>query len=218
MPNLLVVAENEKEYERLMQCISDEAGRKYLGILRVETLEEAQSILEKADLILTKSPRILDADRPEGGKNDPVTGESSYSEGNSASVTYTGGREVADAVREMIQYNYKSDDSTREYAKKVHLSLTYLCRIFKRETGQSIGEYINENRMNEASHLLIIGNRPIRQIALQVGFSNFSYFSKRFREYFHMTPRQYRKNHRELNIPKGSEKCENSETQSWQIS
>ena len=47
--------------------------------------------------------------------------------------------------------------------------------------------------MNYASKLLINTNLPIIQIANQVGYDNHSFFTQKFREYFHLSPTTYRK-------------------------
>ena len=54
-------------------------------------------------------------------------------------------------------------------------------------------QHINFLRIEQASRLLRETDRAVMDIALSVGFENFSYFIKRFREVFGCTPSQYRK-------------------------
>jgi len=110
--------------------------------------------------------------------------------------TYANAREAAGAVRELIQYNYMRPDSARQYAARVHMSLTYLCRAFQRETGKSIGSYILEIRMQKAADHLAHSNLMIKEVAKAVGYTNFSYFCRRFKTFFGMTPIEYRALHR----------------------
>ena len=106
--------------------------------------------------------------------------------------SYANAHEAAGAVREMIQYNYMKPDSARQYAARVHISLTYLCRAFRRETGKSIGGYILQVRMQRAADHLAHSNLMIKEVARAVGYSNFSYFCRRFRAFYNMTPAEYR--------------------------
>lgn len=103
------------------------------------------------------------------------------------------GREAACYIRDMIDWNYMKREAAREYAGKVHLSQTYICRVFREQTGQSIGKVIFERRMEKAAELLLSTNLMVREVAERVGYLNFSYFCKRFRDYYMMTPNTFRR-------------------------
>ncbi len=109
---------------------------------------------------------------------------------------YTGGlagKEAAGCIREMIDKNYMNADASREYADRVHLSQTYVCKMFREENGVSIGKLIFSRRMEKAAELLQSTNLTIREVAVRVGYPNFSYFCKRFKDYYAMTPRTFRR-------------------------
>jgi AraC-like DNA-binding protein len=62
--------------------------------------------------------------------------------------------------------------------------------------GVTLGGYINERRLALAAQKLTLEpQRSITQIAFDCGFSDSSYFSRRFQERFGQTPRQYRAMH-----------------------
>ena len=82
-----------------------------------------------------------------------------------------------------------------ELAKEANYSHAHLLTIFKQETGRTLISYITAQRMNYASKLLINTNLPIIQIANQVGYDNHSFFTQKFKEYFHSSPTAYRKKH-----------------------
>lgn len=103
------------------------------------------------------------------------------------------GREAACYIRDMIDWNYMKKEAAREYAGRVHLSQTYICRVFREQTGQSIGRVIFERRMEKAAELLLSTNLMVREVAERVGYLNFSYFCKRFRDYYMMTPNAFRR-------------------------
>ena len=80
-----------------------------------------------------------------------------------------------------------------DLAKEANYSHAHLLAIFKQETGRTLISYITAQRMNYASKLLINTTLPIIQIANQVGYDNHSFFTQKFKEYFHLSPTAYRK-------------------------
>lgn len=86
------------------------------------------------------------------------------------------------------------DNITREMlAEYVHLNPAYLSRLFKKEVGMSITDYLLHERMRIAKELIISSTIPISEIAQTIGYSNFSYFSKMFKKVYHENPQQFRK-------------------------
>jgi two-component system response regulator YesN len=81
-----------------------------------------------------------------------------------------------------------------ELADYVHLNPDYMNRIFKKESGYTVKEYIISRKMEEARALLKTTSLPISFIAAKVGFSNFSHFSYTYKKYLGMTPQEERQN------------------------
>ncbi len=75
----------------------------------------------------------------------------------------------------------------------VYLTPDYLSHLFKRETGFSLTNYIIYERIEEAKRLLAGTSQNISDIATRCGFQNISYFSKQFRRFTGVTPREFRK-------------------------
>ncbi|HHV98620.1 MAG TPA: AraC family transcriptional regulator [Clostridiaceae bacterium] len=96
-------------------------------------------------------------------------------------------------VLNFIKENYQDKISIDDLAKEANLTRYHFCRLFKSLTGQTPVEYINCFRINQAIRLLEDENLKIMDIALEVGFDNFSYFIKKFREYKNCTPSEYRR-------------------------
>ena len=67
------------------------------------------------------------------------------------------------------------------------------CRYFKKNTGQTLTEYINDLRINQACQLLLETRQPITAIAHAVGFNSFTNFNKSFVRRKGLAPREYRK-------------------------
>ena len=84
------------------------------------------------------------------------------------------------------------DLSRAEIADAIYLNPEYLSRLFKKETGASLNDYIVTEKMRAAQSLLSDTNIPVSLIATKVGYSNFSYFSQVFKKYTGMSPVEYR--------------------------
>lgn len=75
-----------------------------------------------------------------------------------------------------------------------HISPNYLFSLFRKETGQSLIDYINERRIRTASERLIYADEPISSIAPQVGILDVNYFTQLFKKIMGVTPAEYQKN------------------------
>ncbi|MEZ0537056.1 helix-turn-helix domain-containing protein [Caldicellulosiruptoraceae bacterium PP1] len=93
-----------------------------------------------------------------------------------------------------IDENYNKDISLQDIADKEYLTIHYLSKFFKKYVGITIGDYINKKRLEHAVKDIIFTDLPIIQIALNNGFPNEKSFLNIFKEYYNITPSQYRKN------------------------
>ncbi len=80
----------------------------------------------------------------------------------------------------------------RRLAEKLNLSQASLCRFFRRSTGRTMTEYVNEYRISMAAQLLKETDKSILEIAFEVGFGNYSHFNRQFQKSRGKTPRIYR--------------------------
>lgn len=81
-----------------------------------------------------------------------------------------------------------------QIAEYFYLSPSYLSKLFRRETGESLIDYIQKQRIELAKELLLYSEYSISDIAIQTGYPNFSHFSKQFRKFVGCTPNEFRKN------------------------
>lgn len=95
-------------------------------------------------------------------------------------------------VKAYIEEHIQEKISVKDLAELVHINDQYLMRIFKRETGQSILEYMTDRRIIIASSMLKDTDYSINFIADCVGCDNYSYFTKLFKKQTGFTPREYR--------------------------
>lgn len=111
-------------------------------------------------------------------------------EGQKKSETHSDN--VVDQLKKYIEQNLGEDLSRPVLAGKVFLSEDYVSKLFMKTTGMSLPNYIAERRIERAKEYLRTSSLPISKIAMEVGYGNFSYFSKTFRELVGCTPNEYR--------------------------
>jgi AraC-like DNA-binding protein len=81
---------------------------------------------------------------------------------------------------------------TESVADFAGLSPAYVGRIFKRATGMSIPDFINDVRLTEASRLLTETEDPVHKISETVGITNGNYFYTLFKKKYGLTPSEFR--------------------------
>lgn len=101
-------------------------------------------------------------------------------------------KQVVELMKWYIAENIGEELTRKRLAQSIHFSEDYIARLFKKETGKSISTYVMEQRMELAKRYISETNRSISDIALAVGYNNFSYFSKTFKDYTGKTPNEYR--------------------------
>lgn len=99
---------------------------------------------------------------------------------------------LVERIKRYVNQNFKENISLTEIAGEVFMSPTYICAVFKRETGQTINEYVIEMKMNDAKKLLASTKMKIMDISEDLGYENSQYFSYSFKKYLGETPQQYR--------------------------
>lgn len=93
----------------------------------------------------------------------------------------------------MIHSQYNTPLKVSEIADKLAISRSYLYKIFKQETGYSIKDYMLSIKMNRSCQLLLHPNLSIAEVAYSIGYQDPLNFSRTFKNFFHMTPTDYRK-------------------------
>ncbi len=99
-------------------------------------------------------------------------------------------------ISEIMQYinkHLKEEISIDSLCCAVHLSKSYACSSFKNYTNMTITQYLIQCRLTQAKKHLLETESSISEIAMQTGFSSFSFFCQTFRKYESCTPLQFRK-------------------------
>jgi AraC-like DNA-binding protein len=98
---------------------------------------------------------------------------------------------LVENAKRYLEANYHRHISLEDVAGELKVSSFHLSRVFSRESGYSLIEYLNELRMRKALELLSEGRTIISEIAEQTGFSSRHYFTKVFKRRFGASPSKY---------------------------
>lgn len=105
--------------------------------------------------------------------------------------------EIQDNNRINLIFNFVQEEFTRpipldEIADQVSMSVPGFCRYFKKITGKTFVQFVNEYRLVHAAKLLHEKQISITDICFESGFTNFSHFNKLFKKFTGRTPSAYR--------------------------
>src|SRR5699024_2530403 len=115
-------------------------------------------------------------------------------------------------VCQYIEKNFNTPITLSEIAEKVHLSTTYLSKLFTKHMGIGFNHYINHIRTEHCKNDLVHTNASITQIALKNGFSNSTMLLKYFKANTGLTPSQYRTQYQSEDHPTKIKKQQNLKT------
>ena len=117
---------------------------------------------------------------------------------NQVEITSSFEKERSQKLKDLIiwiQDHHSGPLSIEDAAAKMEFSQEYFCRFFKKATGMSFTEYVNDYRLTQAAGDIERGEKSISDIAADHGFDNDSYFFRLFKKKFGTTPLKYR-NHK----------------------
>lgn len=99
-------------------------------------------------------------------------------------------------VKEYVAANYMNEISFAELALVAHISRTYLSHLFKKEVGYTFPEYLSRFRINKAMDLMKQEHTELSEVSSLVGFNDYAHFSKTFKKYTGLSPREYRRQYK----------------------
>lgn len=98
-------------------------------------------------------------------------------------------------VHDAIQYicsHYSETITLETLAAHVNLSTSYFSEIFKKQTEVPLRDYINRIRIDESKYLLLNTTLSILEVSIAIGFEYQNYFTKVFKKFVGLTPKEYR--------------------------
>lgn len=107
-------------------------------------------------------------------------------------VDITSMRKIIRMVLDVIQRRFTEDLTLQQIADEVYLSPNYLAVLFKRETGDTVNEYVTRLRIEKAKELLHEPHRLVADISEAVGYKDSTYFAKLFKKATGSSPKEFR--------------------------
>ncbi|MFW5801664.1 MAG: response regulator transcription factor [Spirochaeta sp.] len=109
----------------------------------------------------------------------------------SSSGEYHGvSRSLQDAL-EYLRFRYHEQLSLEDVAAAAGVSAAHLSRLFRQELQLSFSDYLTSLRMERARQLLSEGEHSIKEVGFQVGYQDANYFSRVFKRWVGMRPREF---------------------------
>lgn len=158
------------------------ASRKGMSIYDVLTMQEIQ------DGLSARTPALMQA---WAQKLLAKAGPAIVSQRGDASA-------VIAKIQAFIQDNLHKELSRDDIANAVYRNPAYLSRLYRKETGISLSDYIIQLKIERVKKLLRETNDKISNIAEGLGYLHFSYFAKLFKKTTGLTPQEYRKKHQTM--------------------
>lgn len=128
--------------------------------------------LEKAEQTLQKDMLIESESYNNNGKTTP--------------------EQIAEIIHDYIETHYAESIKISMFSDKFFFSKEYISRQFKARYSYGIYEYVLHIRMEKAAILLKNDSIKIQDVGIQVGFTDNNHFSKAFKNYYNMSPSEYR--------------------------
>lgn len=107
--------------------------------------------------------------------------------------------EISAVIEQSINYialNYSMPLTLDKLSHMFNLCPSYFSKKFKQETGMTFKEYLNHIRLYQASQMLLTTDDSITKISLNCGFNSSNYFKDCFHKSYHISPREYRNQHK----------------------
>lgn len=100
-------------------------------------------------------------------------------------------QEFVVTVLNYVESHYKNG-TLSELAELMGYDVYWLSREIKKRTGKTYKELLQTKRMNQAAYLLTNTRIPVTEIMEKVGYDNSSYFFRKFKERYGVSPKEYR--------------------------
>jgi AraC family transcriptional regulator len=96
-------------------------------------------------------------------------------------------------IRDLLHDQFQARPSLDDISRVVGIHPAHLARVFRKEFGCTIGDFVRRLRVRHACQKLSTSDVPLARIALDAGFSDQSHFTKVFRLHTGMTPAEFRR-------------------------
>lgn len=101
-------------------------------------------------------------------------------------------------LEDLVDKNFKTIKFPKDYAEMMNLSEKHLNRICKSCLNKTTTDVISDRIILEAKRILVISKASVSQVAEQLGYTDYAYFSRLFRKKCNQTPLEFAKQYKEL--------------------
>ncbi len=101
--------------------------------------------------------------------------------------------DIAGRALRLLQQSTDPQISLSQIAARMNLHPVTVSKLIKQDTGRNFVDHLIDYRMRMGKKMLLETNKPVFEIALDIGYSDFRYFSKVFKKTFGEAPQEYRK-------------------------
>lgn len=179
----LTVNRNMRDYKMLMQALNN-----YCHIALLETTIHPSYILKQSFSLSIKIDNITSLSKLEQIPNE-ICRKYCLLVKNYALPDYS---KITRDVIAYIQLHLDEDLSLHTLATEFNKNPSVLSNTFSKETGQALTKFIQQIRIHEALRLFNTTDLSVSEVALAVGYQDFSYFSKIFSKIVGFSPREYK--------------------------
>jgi len=102
-------------------------------------------------------------------------------------------KQIVPALLDYVQHHYGESVQLQDFASRYHVSIGYLSKLFKAETGMNFSDHLIRVRMNKAMELMDAGYKRVAEIGRLVGYEDPKFFSQTFKRYTGVTPLEYKR-------------------------
>lgn len=108
-------------------------------------------------------------------------------------IDTTGFSKTSIEIVQFLESHYEREFSLQEVADAVGLNKNYICSVFKRDSGVTIGSCQAAIRIRKAAEMISFSDMNLTQVASATGFANLSHFNRIFKKVVGIPPGQYRR-------------------------
>lgn len=179
----LTTNRNLRNYKTLLQALND-----YCHLALLETDIHPSHILKQAFSIGTKIDNITSLAKLEQLPNE-ICRKYCLLVKNYSNAEFS---KITKDIIAYIQLHFDDDLSLNQLAVHFKKNASALSNTFSKETGQTVTNFIQQTRIQEAIRLFNTTHMSVSEVATAVGYQDFSYFSKLFSKIIGMSPRAYK--------------------------
>ncbi|MBU2938144.1 AraC family transcriptional regulator [Lacinutrix sp. C3R15] len=174
MKNIVQLIERAKKGILFKREIKDVVGPKIEKLPKYEGIKRVTKLLEILELLALSTDYVL------------------LNENGYMFETQPQDSSKIDKIFKYVNKNYQEHITLDEIAAHVNLTVPAFCRYFKKVTGKTFTQFVNECRVFYATKLLTESQSSITDICFECGFNNFSHFNKVFNEVIGKSASKYR--------------------------